>query len=124
MQMHDTAGNLQWSVDLDKWWSKASLTETGTKTPYKFEAFTTYDAANKKWVEVSIDNMGGYGTMLSDGPKDNVVTWTGTKNAMGHAVPTKSVHTMVSDKDIKVEDSMSMDGGKTWTSSVSVECKK
>ena len=125
MQMHDTTGNLQWSVDLDKWWSKASLTETGTKTPYKFEAFTTYDAANKKWVEVSIDNVGGYGVMTSgDAMGSGTATWTGTMNAMGHAVSSKSVRTMVSDKDVKLEDSMSMDNGKTWTTSVSVECKK
>ena len=124
MQMHDTAGNLQWSVDLDKWWSKAALTETGTKTPYKFEAYTTYDAANKKWVEITLDNMGGYALMTSEGPKDNVATWTGMSTMMGHSVQSKSVRTMVSDKDVKLEDSMSMDNGKNWTPTVSVECKK
>lgn len=118
--MHDTAGNLQFSVDLDKWWSKASLTETGTKTPYKFEAFTTYDAANKKWVEVSIDNVGGYGMMTST----DMTSWTGSMTAMGHTVQGKSTRTHVSDKDEKIEDSMSMDNGKTWVPTVSVECKK
>ena len=123
-QMRDTTGNIQFSVDLDKWWSKSSLTETGTKTPYKFESFTTYDAAQKKWVEIAIDNMGGYGMYTSEGPKDNVSTWTGTSTGMGHSVQSKSVRTMVSDKDVKREDSMSMDNGKNWTSTVSVECKK
>ena len=118
--MHDTAGNLQFSVDLDKWWSKASLTETGTKTPYKFEAFTTYDAASKKWVEISIDNIGGYSMMTSS----DMSSWTGSSTAMGHTVQSKSTRTHVSDKDEKIEDSMSMDNGKTWVPTVAVECKK
>jgi hypothetical protein len=119
-QMHDTAGTLQFSVDLDKWWSKASLTETGTKTPYKFEAFTSYDAASKKWVEVSIDNVGGYSVSTSS----DMSSWTGSATAMGHTVQTKSTRTHVSDKDEKIEDSMSMDNGKTWVPTVAVECKK
>ncbi len=119
-QMHDTTGNMQFSVDLDKWWSKATLTETGTKTPYKFESFTSYDAASKKWVEISIDNIGGYSVMNST----DMTSWTGSSTAMGHTVQTKSTRTHVSDKDVKVEDSMSMDNGKTWMPTVSVECKK
>ena len=123
-QMRDTSGNLQFSVDLDKWWIKASLTETKTKTPYKFESFVTFDPASKKWANVSIDNVGGYRVLTSDGMKDNTVTWTGTSTAMGHTVQTKSVHTMVNDKDNKIDESMSMDNGKTWVPTVAVECKK
>jgi hypothetical protein len=123
-QMRDTSGKLQFSVDLDKWWVKASLTETKTKTPFKFESFVTYDSATKKWANVAIDNVGGYRTLTSDGMKDNVLTWTGTATAMGHTVQMKQVNTMVSDKDNKVDESMSMDNGKTWMPTVSVECKK
>ncbi|HTJ46096.1 MAG TPA: DUF1579 family protein [Kofleriaceae bacterium] len=123
-QMRDTSGNLTFSVDLDKWWIKASLTETKTKTPYKFESFVTYDTASKKWANVSIDNVGGYRVLTSDGMKDNAVTWTGTATAMGKSVQVKSVHTMVNDKDNKIDESISMDNGKTWMPTVAVECKK
>jgi hypothetical protein len=123
-EMRPTEGTLQFSVDLDKWWIKASLTETKTKTPYKFESFVSYDPASKKWTQVSIDNIGGYRVLTSDGVKDNAVTWTGSTTAMGHTVQTKSVHTSVNDKDTKIDESMSMDNGKTWTPTVAVECKK
>ena len=119
-QMRDTAGNLQFSVDLDKWWSKVSLTETGTKTPYKFEAFTSYDSVGKKWTEITIDNVGGYSVMSST----DASSWTGSSTMMGKTVQSKSVRTQVSDKDMKVDDSMSMDNGKTWVPTVAVECKK
>lgn len=123
-EMRDTSGTLQFSVDLDKWWIKSTLTETKTKSPYKFESFVSYDPASKKWANVSIDNLGGYRALTSDGMKDNAVTWTGTSTAMGHTVQTKSVHTMVGDKDIKIDESMSTDSGKTWVPTVAVECKK
>jgi Protein of unknown function (DUF1579) len=123
-QMRDTSGKLQFSVDLDKWWIKASLTETKTKTPYKFNSFVTFDATSKKWTNVSIDNVGGYRVLTSDGPKDKVVTWMGNATAMGHTVQVKATHTAVSDKDTKIDESISMDGGKTWVPTVAVECKK
>lgn len=119
----DTKGDLKFSVDLDNWWIKASMTETGTKTPYKFEAFVTYDAMSKKWTHMSMDNMGGHEVSSSDGLKDGAVTWMGEASAMGMTMKVKSVHTMVSDKDIKIAESMSMDG-KTWMDTVQVECKK
>ncbi len=120
----DTTGNLQFSVDLDKFWLKSSLTETKTKTPFKFESFVTYDPASKKWAEVSIDNIGGYRVLTSDGMKDKVITWTGQGTAMGHTVQVKAVHTVVSDKNVKIDESISSDSGKTWMPSVEVECKK
>ena len=118
-----TKGDLKFSVELDKMWIKASMTETGTKTPYKFEAYVSYDAASKKWTHISLDNMGGYELSHSDGMSGNAVTWMGESTMMGMTMKTKSVHTMVSDKDVKIDDTMSMDG-KTWTPMVSVECKK
>jgi hypothetical protein len=120
----DTNGNLQFTLDLDKMWIKTTMTETKTKTPFKFESFVTYDQTSKKWAQVSIDNLGGYRVLTSDGMKDNAVTWTGQATGMGKTMQVKSVHTMVAAKDVKIDESMSVDSGKTWMPSVSVECKK
>jgi hypothetical protein len=106
-------------ADLDKMWWHESLVETKSKTPYKFEAYMTYDGKAKKWMHVAVDNMGGMESTTSD----DMNTWTGTSSGMGMSSKVKTVHTQVSDKEFKLEGTMSMDG-KTWNPTFTMDCKK
>ena len=118
-----SAGTMKFSLDLDKFWIVNTMTEK-SKTPYKFTAYITYDAAAKKWNQVSMDNMGVLGMATSDGPKDGVVTWVGGANGMGMTMKSKMVETMVSPKERKIESQASADGGKNWFTDYEGVCKK
>ena len=77
----DVTADIKGKMDVDKMWWHESLTQTKSKTPYKFEAYMTYDAASKKWNRVSVDNMGVFESASSDDAK----SWTGTSSGMGRS---------------------------------------
>src|SRR5262249_7330005 len=114
----DVTGNVSGKQDIDKMWIHETFTQTKVKTPYKFEAYIGYDGAAKKWSRVSFDNMGMWEQTSSDGgDAAGAWTWTGSASGMGMSPKVKTVHTKVSDKEFKLEGTMSMDGGKTWNPS-------
>jgi hypothetical protein len=111
--------NITGKLDLDKMWWHESLTQTKAKgQPYHFDAYMTYDTAAKKWYRVSVDNMG----VVESTTSTDHMTWTGTTMGMGQTFQTKTVATP-SDKEIKLEAQMSMDG-KAWMPSFEMDCKK
>jgi uncharacterized protein DUF1579 len=115
----DVTANITGKLDLDKMWWHESLTQTKAKgTPYHFDAYMTYDAAAKKWMRVSVDNMG----VVESTTSTDHTTWTGTANGMGQSMQVKTVATP-SDKEIKLEGQVSMDG-KNWMPSFEMDCKK
>jgi hypothetical protein len=115
----DVTANITGKLDLDKMWWHESLTQTKAKsTPYHFDAYMTYDAAAKKWMRVSVDNMG----VVESTTSSDHVTWTGTAMGMGQSMQVKTTVTP-SDKEIKLEGQASMDG-KSWMPSFEMDCKK
>ncbi len=119
----DFTATVTGKLDLDKMWIHESLTQTKAKAPYKFEAYMTYDAAAKKWNRIMVDNMGGWEQTTSDvADASGVMTWTGSTGGMGMSAKSKTVHTKVSDKEFKLEGTMSMDS-KTWNPSFEMDCK-
>jgi hypothetical protein len=115
------AGSITMKLDLNNWWVASSFAGSG-KLTLKFQMFTTYDAATKKWYRFGADNMGGHRVATSAGPKDGKILWEGDAvSPMGAAKlreteePTKdSLHTV---------GEISMDG-KTWLKTHDVTCKK
>ncbi|HTJ46097.1 MAG TPA: hypothetical protein VL463_28525 [Kofleriaceae bacterium] len=115
----DVTADIKGKMDVDKMWWHESLTQTKSKTPYKFEAYMTYDAATKTWMRVAVDNMGVVeSTTSSDGK-----TWTGTSMGMGQKAQVKTVATP-GDKTLNLVGTMSADNGKTWTPTFEMDCKK
>lgn len=118
-----SVGSMKYAVDLDKFWIVTTMSEKG-KNPYKFTAYMTYDAATKKWNQVSMDNMGMWASATSDGLQGNVLTWTGEGHGMGMVVKSKMTETMPSPKERQLLSQSSMDGGKTWFTDYEGVCKK
>ncbi|HVK74337.1 MAG TPA: hypothetical protein VM734_13495 [Kofleriaceae bacterium] len=114
---------LKLDTTLDKFWIRGNFAETGKKKgAYKFENFTTFDPASKKWTRVMVDNMGGVETMTSDGPKDGKTTWEGTsRSSMGTGKARHYEET--AGKEVKMWGEWSVDG-KTWTKGYEAVCKK
>ena len=82
--------------------------------------YTGYDPTVKQWVQLGVDNTGGYGWGSSPGWQGNTITWTG-KNLDGSTttdVITKTSDTETSDVNTTVDAQ-----GKT-TNTVTITCKK
>jgi hypothetical protein len=115
----DVTANITGKLDVDKMYWHESLVQTKSKgQPYKFEAYMTYDAMAKKWMRVSIDNMG----VIESTTSTDRTTWTGTASGMGQTMQVKT-NVTPGDKEIKLEAQMSMDG-KQWMPSFEMDCKK
>ena len=65
----------------------------------KTTSYITYDPTIKKWVEVGIDNGGGYSLVSSPGWRGNMITWTATTldGSRGTDVQTKVSNTLTVD---------------------------
>jgi glucose/arabinose dehydrogenase len=110
-------------LELDKYWIHTSFAQTGGMK-FKFEAFTTYDAASKKWSRVMVDNFGSHEVSTSDGVKDNKIVWTGaSKSAMGE-MPGRHYEDMTNPKETKMWGEYSMDKGKTYGKAYEMTCKR
>jgi hypothetical protein len=116
-------------ADLDKWWIVDTFdgkTGTGpTATAYKFVAYTTFDAASKKWRRYMVDNMGGHMVGTSDGLKEGKMTFNmDAWSPMGAAMFRDYTDTTDAKAGVKFWGEMSMDKGKTWVKAYEMACKK
>lgn len=120
MKMNAT---LRSKLSLDKWWLQTTFTENGGGK-YKFESFTTFDGASKKWHRVMVDNMGGHEVATSDGSKDGKAQWDASaRNMMGTSVG-RHYEDITNPKEFKMWGEYSLDKGKTWMKAYEATCKR
>lgn len=120
MKMNATVRN---KLSLDKWWMQTTFSETGGGK-YKFESFTTFDLATKKWHRVMVDNMGGHETAVSDGFKDGKAQWdAASRTMMGNGLG-RHFEDMTNPKEFKMWGEYSVDKGKTWMKAYEASCKR
>ena len=81
--------------------------------------YTGYDSTVKQWIQISVDNGGGYGTSTSPGWQGNAITWT-TKNLDGSS-GTDGV-TKVS--DTATSDASSSTDAQGKTTNTTIRCTK
>jgi len=81
--------------------------------------YTGYDATTKQWVQLGVDNSGGYGMGTSPGWQGNTITWT-AKNLDGST--TTDVITKASDTQTSDAQTTTDAQGKSTT--VTITCKK
>lgn len=114
-------GSNKMSLDLDKFWAKGeySLTAKEMKGAMKGTEYITYDAAQKKWVRIALDNTGGSEVATSSDMK----SWEGEMRMMGMTMKVKT-KVESSAKEMKVSSDMSMDGKKWITGAFEMTCKK
>jgi hypothetical protein len=108
------------TLDLEKFWIKGEM--TGQIGPMKVRSidYITYDAAQKKWFRVALDNHGGQETNWSADGK----TWDGDMRMMGMLGKTKAVMEIKTPgKEWTLNAQMSADG-KKWAPGFEMACKK
>ena len=111
--------SMKQSLDLEKFWIKGEM--TGQIGPMKVRTldYLTYDAGQKKYYRIAVDNHGGQETNVSSDGK----VWDGEMRMMGMTMKTKATMEAVSPKEWKVAVQMSMDG-KKWAPGFEMSCKK
>lgn len=123
---HKNVGTMTWKADLDGFWLTGSYVEKKTKEnpmPYSFIEHRTYDANSKKWLSVSVDNMGGWGQAVGVPEGDTKVKWEGKSSMGGMTMWGRGVEEHVTAKEVHFSGDMSMDG-KQWMPIYDITCKK
>ena len=126
MKMVDTTGTMVLKLDVNSWWIRATLDARLGKEAFKFESFSTYNPATKKWTRVMVESGGNWASGESAGEKDHKVDWELTTHSamMGDAMFRD--HEDMSDPKAgaKMWGEFSPDKGKTWTKVYELTCKK
>ncbi len=111
--------SVKYSLDLEKFWLKGEM--KGSIGPMKVSSidYITFDAGQKKWYRLAVDNHGGQEIVSSTDGK----TWDGEMR-MGASIKEKAVmETIKPGKEWKITAQMSMDG-KKWMPGFEMTCKK
>ena len=125
-QMTDMKMTMTFKVDggLDKFWITGTMASQ-TKPTMKGTMYTTYDATQKKWFRVMVDNMGGQETGSSTGLKDGKIVWEGEMRMPGMgSMKTRTTETLAAGgKEVSMLGEGTMDG-KKWMTGWEANCKK
>ena len=94
--------------DLDKFWMVGKFESAKTKGMPQFRgtAYYGYDPTTKQYVELMVDNMGGWGRGTSKGREGDKEEWTGKGMMMGKEMEFKTTITYKGDKEVQISDSM------------------
>ncbi|HEY6033814.1 MAG TPA: hypothetical protein VIV58_06130 [Kofleriaceae bacterium] len=121
-------GSMTTKTDLDGWWVHDTFSGTMGGSPgmkFKFEGFSTFDKNLNKWRTVMVDNWGGQMIGTGDDMKDGKSESTSeSMDMMGKGM--MKDHTDMSDmkKGAHMWGEGSHDGGKTWSKTYDMVCKK
>ena len=126
MKMVDTTGTMTVKLDINNWWLHGSFESRMGKEPFKFESFSTYNPATKKWTRVMVESGGNWASGESAGMKDNKVDWELTTHSPMMGDGMFRDHEDMSDPKagVKLSGEFSPDKGKTWTKVYELACKK
>lgn len=121
-------GSMTTKTDLDGWWVHDTFSGIMGGSPgmkFKFEGFSTFDKNLNKWRTVMVDNWGGQMIGTGDDMKDGKSESTSeSMDMMGKGM--MKDHTDMSDmkKGAHMWGEGSHDGGKTWSKTYDMVCKK
>lgn len=126
MKMVDTTGTMTLKLDVNNWWIHSSFESKMGKEPFKFESFSTYNPATKKWTRVMVESGGSWASGESAGMKDSKVDWELTTHSPMMGDSMFRDHEDMSDPKAgaKMWGEFSPDKGKTWTKVYELTCKK
>lgn len=125
MKMVDTTGTMTIKLDVNGWWLHSTFESKMGKEPFKFESFSTFNPATKRWTRVMVESGGNWATGESAGMKDNKVDWhLTTHSPMGDAMFRDHEDMTDPKAGAKMSGEFSTDQGKTWTKVYELTCKK
>ncbi|MBP9085354.1 MAG: hypothetical protein KBG15_04510 [Kofleriaceae bacterium] len=110
-------------VDLDGFWVHMSYVQTGVKSGFKFESFTTYNDNSKTWHRLMATNMGSQEVATSEGPKAGKTVWNAIATS-SHGVAMARHYEEIVGKELKMWGEYSTDRGKTWSKAYDSTCTK
>lgn len=108
------------TLDMEKFWIKSEM--AGSIGPIKVKTieYITFDAGQKKWFRLAVDNHGGHEKNWSADGK----VWEGEMTMMGQTTKSKATMEWVTPaKEWKIGAQMSADG-KKWETGFEMNCKK
>jgi hypothetical protein len=120
MSMKSTA---KFAWDLDNFWVVGKFESAKAKgmPQFKGTAYYGYDPATKMYLELMVDNMGGWGRATSKGREGDKEEWTGKAMMMGKEMDIKSTITFKGDKEVQISDVM---GAPPEAMTSEMTCKK
>jgi len=113
-------GTYKMAWDLDNMWLVGhyeAAKAKGMPKTFKGVDYYTYDDGKKEYVQLSIDNMGGWGKMTSKGLEGDKLAWTGKAMMGAKEIDSKQTITKKSDKELTVDIA---NGDETYNAT----CKK
>lgn len=120
-KMKDGKSTIAIKLDAEKAW----ITGDVVVEKMKMHMMTTYDTVTKKWYRITTDNIGSSSTAWTKGPEGTKIVWDGEGRGMNMpAWKERTTEELVSDKEIKMTGEASMDGGKTYVTAYTADCKK
>jgi len=125
-KMVDTTGTMTIKLDVANWWLHGSFESRMGKEPFRFESFTTFNPAAKKWSRVMVESGGNWASGESPGEKDHKVDWELTSHSPMMGEFSFRDHEDMSDPKLgaKMWGEFTPDKGKTWVKVYEMTCKK
>jgi hypothetical protein len=125
---HKYTSKMQAKLDLDKYWITSRYEEKKTKEhtmAFKMQGYMTYDASQKKWVSMGVDNMGGWMMSTSAGMVGDKMESMGEATVPGMGkMGLKETVTKKSEKEINWAIEFQMGGKGPWVKGAEAICKK
>src|SRR5947209_221567 len=113
---HKTQSTVIGHSGLGGFWQMGTVKEAKTaENPMAMEGMfhMTYDPANKQYVMVWVDSMGGWATSTSPGWEGDKIAWSGDGMMMGKKTPMHDTFVKKSDTELTHSFEAQMDG--KWT---------
>jgi len=124
-KMNDMTATMKMKLELDGWWMHSSFESKMGKDAFRFESFTTFDPASKKWKRVMVETDGGWASGESAGMKDKKVDWDLATHSVMMGDGMFRDHEDMSDPKAGAHMSGEMmDKSKNWVTVYDVKCKK
>jgi len=110
--------------DLGGYWvvGQWKMGKTKTTPEMKGTIYWSYDAADKKFVELGVDSTGGYMHGTSDGPQSGTWVWNEDGTMMGKKMKTRTTVTQKTPDTTQVKAESEVDG--KWVPMEEDDCKK
>jgi hypothetical protein len=104
-------GSYKAAWDLDNYWVVAHLESKAAGMPGSLKGtdLYSYDATNKMYIVMSVDNMGGWAMAKSKGWEGDKQEWAGKGTMMGKEQDMKYTVTKKGDKEITIAGGMGAD---------------
>jgi len=123
---HPTEATVSVGSELGGRWAVSHYREKKTAQnamPTEADEYWTYDAAEKKWDRIAIDNFGGWSSGDAIDWQGNTITWMSNGMTMGKKFQERAAFTKKSDREVFYKGDIQGSDGK-WMPAWETTCRK